>query len=90
MASIAGGSRYRLYFIQTAYLVLVLWGSGVAWRRGGITKQLAMSIWFLVLYFWATTILALSILRYMVPVIGLLFILIPGSFSNRVSSSKQG
>ena len=85
----SGRFEIPIMLIQTAYLVLVLWGSGAAWRRGGITKQLAMSIWFLVLYFWGTTILALSILRYMVPAIGLLFVLIPGSFSNRVSSLSR-
>jgi hypothetical protein len=85
----SGRFEIPIMLIQTFYLVLILWGSGVAWRRGGITKQLAISIWFLVLYFWAMTMLALSILRYMVPVIGLLFVLIPGSFANRVSSLSR-
>ena len=85
----SGRFEIPIMLIQTAYFVLILWGSGAAWRRGSIPKQLAISIWFLVLYFWATTILALSILRYMVPAIGLLFVLIPGSFSNRVSSLSR-
>jgi hypothetical protein len=67
--------------IQAAYLVLVLWGSGVAWRRGGIAKQLTISLWLMSLYFWGMTVLVLSIVRYMVPAMGLLFVLIPGPFS---------
>jgi hypothetical protein len=86
----SGRFETPILLIQTAYLILALWGSGAAWRRGGITKQLAIGIWLLVLYFWGMTVLALSILRYMVPAMGLLFVLIPGFFpNNRVSSLSK-
>jgi hypothetical protein len=75
-----------IMLIQTAYLVLILWGSRAAWRRGVDTKQLTVGIWLITLYFWGMTALVLSILRYIVPAMGLLFVLIPGSFSNRASS----
>ena len=54
----SGRFETPILLIQTAYLVLALWGSGAAWRRGGTTKQLAMSIWLLALYFWGMTVLS--------------------------------
>jgi len=69
-----------IMLIQVIYLLLALWGSQVAWRQGGAAKWLAVMIGAMVLYFWGMTVLVLSILRYMVPVMGLLFTLIPGGF----------
>lgn len=66
--------------IQAVYLAVVLWGAWRAWRLGGLPRQLALCLLALALYFWGVTFLALSILRYMVPVIGLTFLLIPGLF----------
>jgi hypothetical protein len=69
--------------IQTVYLALVVWGSVAAWKRGGMAKQVTMSVWGIVLYFWGITILTLSILRYMVPAMAFLCVLIPSIFCNR-------
>jgi hypothetical protein len=69
--------------IQSPYLVLVLWGSLAAYIHGGISRRLAVNIWLMVLYFWGMTTVALSILRYMVPAMGLLFVLIPAVFLSR-------
>jgi hypothetical protein len=78
-----------IIFIQIIYLVLILWSSRAAWKQGNIKRELIVSVYLVILYFWAMTILALSILRYMAPVIGLLFVLIPGSFFRRMSYSSK-
>jgi hypothetical protein len=66
--------------IQAMFLGPVLVGALVAWRRGGPQSQfLLVLIAALTLYFWAMTILVLSIIRYMVPAMGLLFVLAPGA-----------
>lgn len=77
----SGRFETAIMLIQSFYLIMVLWATGAAWRQGGLAKQLAISIWLIVFYFWGMTILVLSILRYMVPAIGLLFVLLPASFS---------
>ena len=64
--------------IQTFYLALLLLSTIVAWRRGGNTKALAVLLWILVAYFWILTVItAIAIVRYLTPVIGLLFVLTP-------------
>jgi hypothetical protein len=69
-----------IILLQLPYLALSLLGTRQAWREGGIAKRVAISVWLIVFYFWAMTITVLSLVRYMVPAIGLLFLLIPGSF----------
>jgi 4-amino-4-deoxy-L-arabinose transferase-like glycosyltransferase len=64
--------------LQVVYLALAAWGTAVAWRAGGSTRALAVAVWALVVYFWGMTILVLSIARYMVPAMALLFLLVPG------------
>jgi hypothetical protein len=66
-----------IMLMQIVYLILIFWSSKVAWKQGGIAKQLAVSVWLMILYFWGITILSLSIFRYIVPVMGLLFLLLP-------------
>lgn len=70
----------QIMLIQIPYLILILWSTIVACKQGGTAKQLAISIWLTVAYFWGMTISVLSILRYMTPAIGLLFILFPVLF----------
>jgi hypothetical protein len=72
-----------IMLIQAPYLVLILWGGVCAWRQGGIAKQLTICICLMLLYFWGMTVLALSIVRYMAPMIGLSFILLPAAFFRR-------
>lgn len=66
--------------IQIPYLLLILGGTITAWKLGGAVRQLAISIWLMVLYFWGVDTMFTSILRYTVPVMGLLFIIMPYSF----------
>jgi 4-amino-4-deoxy-L-arabinose transferase-like glycosyltransferase len=70
-----------LLLFQAAYLSLALAGSVAMWRLNGSARRAAILVWLMVLYFWGMTIIALSILRYMVPAMGLLMILVPGSVS---------
>ena len=75
--------RYEtaIVLIQIPYLLLILWGTMAAWKQGGVSRQLSVGIWAIALYFWGMTALVVPILRYMTPVIGLLFLLIPASFA---------
>ena len=83
----SGRFETPIMLIQSVYLAVVLWCSGVAWKRGGVAKELTISIWLMVLYFWGMTVLVLSILRYIIPVMGLLFLLIPASFTRAQSAT---
>jgi len=83
--------RFETYtmLIQIPYLVLILWGSWAAWKKGGLPKELTISIWLMVAYFWGVTLLVSPLLRYMTPVMGLLFVLIPGSFLSTTNRQDQ-
>jgi 4-amino-4-deoxy-L-arabinose transferase-like glycosyltransferase len=74
----SGRFEALLILVQIPYLALVLWGSYAAWRQGGIAKQLTISTWLIALYFWGMSVLGIAMLRYMVPAIGLLVVLVPG------------
>jgi 4-amino-4-deoxy-L-arabinose transferase-like glycosyltransferase len=63
--------------VQAVYLLLALAGGWLCWRAGGRTRRLMWLVAGLVLYFWVMTISVLSIVRYMAPVMGLLFLLTP-------------
>ncbi|MGH9317406.1 MAG: hypothetical protein ACRD1P_09890, partial [Thermoanaerobaculia bacterium] len=58
-------------------LVLLAWGVAAAWRSGGEAKRLAVVCSALIVYFWGMSFIGLSIVRYMVPAIGLGFALLP-------------
>ncbi|MBX6330364.1 MAG: glycosyltransferase family 39 protein [Gemmatimonadaceae bacterium] len=74
-------SRYDRFvlLVQAIYLPIILIGTWSAWRRGGWTRRFAILAWGTALWFWAMTILVLSIARYMTPALGLLFALVPGA-----------
>lgn len=50
----------------------------MAWRAGGKSRELIFGLGLTLLYFWGMTVLTLSILRYLTPIIGLSFVLLPG------------
>ena len=60
--------------LQIIYLALIVSGAWLAWRRYLAARLQIALILLLALDFWAMTFLVLSILRYMVPVMGLLLI----------------
>lgn len=78
-----------ILLIQLAYLVLVAWGAWSAWKRGGAYKKFVIAALLITVYFWGMTFLALSILRYMVPVVGLLFVLVAGCYPLKLSSEPR-
>lgn len=63
--------------LQLLYLVAVLVGTVLAWHRGGPARLLVGSVWLIVGYFWLLNILSNTLVRYTVPVMGLLFLLLP-------------
>lgn len=75
--------------IQLVYLVLVAWGAWRAWRHGGLQRKFVIGALLLTVYFWGMTVLVLSILRYMVPAVGLLFVLIAGCFPLNLRSETK-
>lgn len=58
---------------QIPYIVMIVVGSIIAWRKQGIVRQIMIVIWLITLINWGMTILVTSTLRYMVPVICLQF-----------------
>ncbi len=77
----SGRNEWLILLIQIPYLLLSVWGALTVWRRGGIDRGLVITVLLMVAYFWGMTVLALSILRYMGPVTGLLFLLVAGGVS---------
>jgi 4-amino-4-deoxy-L-arabinose transferase-like glycosyltransferase len=77
--------------LQAVYFALILWGNAYIFfgRRplpgahgntpGGARRMLAGN-WLIVLYFWAMTMTVVPLLRYMLPVMGPLFIALPGVY----------
>lgn len=63
--------------IQSVYLALIALASLRAWRQGSISRRWLTGAWIFALYFWGMTITVLSIVRYMVPAMGLLFLILP-------------
>jgi hypothetical protein len=73
-----------ILLIQLAYLGLIVWGARSAWKRGGLPRHFTIGALLVVAYFWCMTFLALSILRYMVPAVGLLFIVVAARFPQKI------
>lgn len=63
--------------IQVVYLGALAWAGYVAWRAGGERKRLTIIVASFLLIFWVMGVLALPLVRYMVPGIGLTFALLP-------------
>jgi 4-amino-4-deoxy-L-arabinose transferase-like glycosyltransferase len=84
-------ARYESWtlVIQLGYGGSILAATWVAWRQAGKARQLAFMVGLIVLYFWMMTIGVLSILRYMVPAIGLAFLLLPALLAWAQSRLKR-
>lgn len=89
-ATDSGRRETILFLMQLVYLSVLLVGLIGTWRDNTNHRQLLVLVGLLVALFWGVTILVLSILRYMVPVIGLLFVFLPGcqSFLNRSNPAR--
>ncbi|MBS1790730.1 MAG: glycosyltransferase [Acidobacteria bacterium] len=75
-ATDSGRREGLILLFQIVYLVLVAIGGWRAWKSGGQARELFFGLALTLLYFWGMTVLTLSILRYMTPVIGLAFTLL--------------
>ncbi len=64
--------------IQAVVLSVLGWSFAIAWKRRGRHRQYAILSAAIVLCYWGMTSLVRPLLRYMVPAIGLLFVLLPG------------
>jgi cation transport ATPase len=85
-ATDTGRLELPILLIQLMYFSVVAWGAWSAWKRGGLQRQFVIGALLTTLYFWGMTFLVLSILRYMVPAIGLLLVLIAGGYPVRLRS----
>ncbi len=65
---------------QVLYLPVIIGSVAVGLRRRGVVGDAALLIILLLGYFWGITVLVLSIVRYLVPAIGLSFIMAPALF----------
>jgi 4-amino-4-deoxy-L-arabinose transferase-like glycosyltransferase len=68
--------RY-IALLQLVYLLVLVRGGWVAWKAGGERRRLVVVVMVVVAYFWLMSALALPLVRYMVPAIGLGFLLVP-------------
>jgi 4-amino-4-deoxy-L-arabinose transferase-like glycosyltransferase len=66
-----------IILIQIVYLSFILLGAISLWIYGGIKRFFMLFILSIMIYFWLITISVISLVRYMVPVTGLLFTFIP-------------
>lgn len=62
-----------ILLLQIPYLLLIFIGSCLLWWKGSTYRELFILTLLLTFYFWTVTTVFFSILRYMVPAIGLLF-----------------
>ncbi len=72
---------HYILLLQMPYGVLLMWASVVALRRPGRARRLTLIVWSVGAYSWALTTMLLSLLRYMVPAMGLLFVLCPAAIA---------
>ncbi len=83
--------RYETFIgaVQLIYLTMIVWSGWNAWRRGGLSGQLGLCVGVCVLYFWGMTALVVPLVRYMTPVMGLCFVLLPLSWSQSHDLASQ-
>lgn len=75
-------------WLQAVYGLLILWGNAAVFfarrtpavARSSALRRLLAGNWFIVAYFWAMTMTAVPLLRYMLPLMGPLFIALPGVY----------
>jgi hypothetical protein len=74
----SGRLEWLVLALQLPYIALSIAGSARALRIGGDAACLTALAWLVTAYFWGMTLIALSIARYMIPAMGLLFAVAPG------------
>lgn len=76
-----------LLAMQVLYLALIAYGGVRTRRAGGAGARMLWVVAAVAGYFWLMTIVALSIVRYMVPAIGLLFVLVPAALPGKAADA---
>ncbi len=69
-----------ILLVQLPYLALATAGCVRVWRRGRQQRELAILVLSVVFATWLMAVMVLSIMVYMVPVMGLLFLLVTAVF----------
>ena len=77
--------RYEvaIALLQIPYLALLLWSGYRAWGQGPEPARLASLLLGCCVLFWMMAFMALSIVRYVVPVIALSFAIVPAALPAR-------
>ena len=88
-ATDSGQLEIPILLMQIVYLMLIVYASWMAWRRGGHYRTFVVLAWLIVGYFWLMTIMVVSMLRYMVPAMALLFVLL-GALPGLHASLRRG
>lgn len=66
-----------LLAVQLVYLAALVWASWRAWNASIAIRRANAGAWILVLYFWGMNVVGLTLVRYLAPVMGLLFVTLP-------------
>ncbi|MEK7829662.1 MAG: glycosyltransferase, partial [Acidobacteriota bacterium] len=88
-ATDSGRREGLILLFQIVYLGLAAVGGWRAWKAGGQARELFFGIVLTLLYFWGMTILTLSILRYLTPIIGLSFVFLGAHRFQRADSATD-
>jgi len=78
-ATSSGQFDHESLILNLAYGLLFVWVLTVAVRRAGPPRLLATLVLSVVFSTWAVTIMVLSIVRYMIPAIAVMFVLTPAA-----------
>jgi 4-amino-4-deoxy-L-arabinose transferase-like glycosyltransferase len=84
----SGRFETALAFLQIVYLAVIARGTRRLYLGDAMARRMVLSFWGIAFYFWLMTILVLSIVRYMLPAIGLLLVLLPAAFVDRDGRSR--
>ena len=79
-----------ILLMQSLLLSVAVAGGVRAWRCGGSYRELVVLILALVLTTWFMTVIVESLVRYMMPIMGFLFVLVPAAFCCRSRSVCDG
>ncbi|MBN2188988.1 MAG: glycosyltransferase family 39 protein [Chitinispirillaceae bacterium] len=66
-----------ILLVQVVYLALLLWAAVLTWRRRPDLRFLVIAGAVTLCYFWGMATVALSIVRYLMPVLGLCMVFFP-------------
>jgi len=76
--------------LQALYLAVISAASAIGWRSGGVARRAIVAAWTIAAYFWAMSIASTSLVRYMVPAMSLLFVIVPAVRSRALGDQGTG